>query len=289
MPTYDACTLANGLTLELLRAGGTGKTPILCIPGLTRNVRDFSDVVDAFSSPDREVIAVSLRGRSGSDRAEMTSYTPPTYRDDVLALLDALGIDQAIFLGTSLGGITTMLTAEKAVERIKAAIINDVGPELAPEGIMRIIDYMNARTEVPGASADAQARVSFDQAIAAIRGINDVAFPGQDAAFWEVFARRTYREEEPGQWALDFDPQISVALTQAPPTPDLWPGFKALAACPTLVIRGAISDLLSPTIVEQMREARPGFEYCEVANVGHAPTLAEPEAVAAIAAFLDAL
>ena len=69
MPTYDACTLANGLTLELLRAGGTGKTPILCIPGLTRNVRDFSDVVDAFSSPDREVIAVSLRGRSGSDRA----------------------------------------------------------------------------------------------------------------------------------------------------------------------------------------------------------------------------
>ena len=288
-PIIDACNLPNGLTLELLRAGGAGKTPILCIPGLTRNVRDFANVIETFAATDREVIAMSLRGRSGSARAEMTSYTPTIYRDDALALLDTLGIDEAIFLGTSLGGITTMLAAEKAIDRIKAAIINDIGPELAPDGIMRIVKSMNAHGDGSRPRAGLQAPVSFDQAVEAIRGVNEVAFPGQDHAFWDAFARRTYRETASGQWVLDFDPQIGVALTQAPPTPDLWPGFKALAERPTLVIRGAISDLLTAEIVAEMRAAHPGFDYAEVANIGHAPMLDEPDAVAAIKSFLDKL
>ena len=107
------------------------------------------------------------------------------------------------------------------------------------------------------------------------------------SAFWEKFARRTFEQSFEGKWKLAYDPNIGRALIEAGPAPDLWRPFEALAPIPTLILRGAISDLLTPPIIEKMRAARPGFSYCEVAGVGHAPTLTEPDAWSAISAFLQ--
>ncbi|MEO1014709.1 MAG: alpha/beta hydrolase [Pseudomonadota bacterium] len=273
--------LADGARLHARRyaAAGASKGVALCLPGLTRNERDFDGVAPIVARLGFDVIALSLRGRAKSSYANFTTYHPLQYRDDVLQVLDALGAERAIFIGTSLGGITTMLTAEKTPERVRAAIINDVGPELAPEGIARIMEYMAERPNAP-------TELTFDDAKAAIRGINDVAFPGADEAFWDAFTRRTFREVDGGKWRLDYDPGISRALAELGPAPDLAGGWAALAGAPTLLVRGAISDLLSTDIVERMRDARPGFDYVEAENVGHAPMLTEPEVVAAIDSFL---
>ncbi len=273
--------LSNGLSLEGVRCHGGAGTPAVCLPGLTRNARDFEDIAPIIAATGRDAIALSLRGRGGSDRAEdYLTYHPAIYRDDILEAMDILDLARAAFLGTSLGGITTMLVNAAAPERVAGAIINDVGPELAAEGIARIVGYAG-KTRAEAAS--------LDDAASQIRAINEVAFPGRDADFWRAFARRTYKENEDGSLVLDCDQRIGKALTETPPAPDLWPAFASLKDKPTLVIRGAISDLLSPAIVEKMRGVHPSFAYCEVAGVGHAPLLDEPEAVAAIGAFLKTI
>lgn len=268
------------LIMRGVRYSGGGKTPALCIPGLTRNARDFEDLAPSIASTGRDVIVVSLRGRGGSDYdPHHLNYFPVTYRDDVIKTLNALDITEAIFVGTSLGGIVTMLTNEAAPARVKAAIINDVGPDLAPEGIARIAGYVGES----GPAAD------INEAAARIKAINEVAFPRADDAFWITFAQRTFRQLETGEWLLDYDPNIARALMEAGPAPDLWPGFESLKDTPTLVVRGGISDLLSPEIIEKMRAVHPHFDYCEVPNVGHAPTLTEPAAWSAIEQFLKQL
>ena len=258
---------------------------IICLPGLTRNAKDFDSIGDVLAA-DHDILALSLRGRGQSSNADYTTYHPEQYRDDTLRVLDHLGLDQAIFLGTSLGGITTMLLAEKAPHRLKAAIVNDIGPRLAPEGLARIGAYMAQREPQEGP-------MTFKTAMATIRAINEIAFPlhADDDAFWRAAAERTFRRvsDEEDAWIFDFDPGISKALAEIGAAPDLWPGFKALAERPTLVIRGAISDLLTAEIVAEMRAAHPDFDYAEVANIGHAPMLDEPDAVAAIKSFLDKL
>ncbi len=113
------------------------------------------------------------------------------------------------------------------------------------------------------------------------------AFPERDADFWRLFARRTFRQEADGRWRLDYDPGIGKALMEVGPAPDLWAPFAAMRGVPTLIMRGAISDLLTPPIIEKMRAVNPDFAYCEVDNVGHAPTLTEPDALAAITPFLQ--
>ena len=270
----------DGLNLDLARyPGGGARLPAFCIPGLTRNRRDFDDFAKWLSARGRDVYAISLRGRGRSDYdPKYLNYFPTIYREDVLGALDTLGIQRAVFVGTSLGGIVTMLTNESAPERVAAAIINDVGPELATEGIVRIASYVGASD---GAAPN------LDQAAAQIRAVNEVAFPGKDDAFWRDFARNTYRELGDGTWKLDYDPAIAAALKEAGPAPDLWSAFTSLKNKPTLILRGAISDLLTPEIIGKMRAVNPAMLVSDVASVGHAPTLTEPDAVAAMGAFLD--
>ena len=177
-----------------------------------------------------------------------------------------------------------MLTAQETPSRVRAAVINDVGPELAPEGIARIAGYVAMRPE-----GDDGTVADLNAAAAAIRAINEVAFPGKDDEFWNVFARRTFRPQPDGTWRLDYDRNIGKALLEVGPAPDMWPAFTSLATIPTLVLRGGVSDLLSPQIIEKMEAVRPGFAYCEVGNVGHAPTLTEPDAWKAIAEFIGGL
>ncbi len=281
MPKDAFFEVSDGARLHGRRYAPTGepKGLVICLPGLTRNERDFDGVAPIVAALGFDVIALSLRGRARSSYADYKTYHPAQYRDDVLAVLESLNATSAIFIGTSLGGITTMLVAETAAARIRAAIINDVGPELAPEGIARIMEYMAARPDAP-------TEMTFEEAKAAVRAINDVAFPHADDAFWDAFTRRTFREIDGGRWKLDYDPGISKALAELGPAPALAPGWAALAKVPTLLVRGAISDLLSTDIVERMREARPGFDYVEAEDVGHAPMLTEPEVVRAIKAFL---
>jgi pimeloyl-ACP methyl ester carboxylesterase len=273
--------LDTELSVRARYYSGGDKTPVLCIPGLTRNARDFEDLAPKIAATGRGVVAVSLRGRADSsyDPAYL-NYHPLTYRDDVLKALDALEIGKAVFIGTSLGGIVTMLTNLTAPERVQAVIINDVGPELAPEGLARIASYVGVAT---GPAAN------IEEAAARIKAINEVAFPGKDEEFWLPFARRTFRETDDGQWMLDYDPNISKALMEVGPAPDLWPAFESLKGKPTLIVRGGISDLLSLEIMEKMRGAHPGFDYAEVPNVGHAPMLTEPAAWEAIEKFLNRL
>lgn len=260
---------------------GGSKTPAICIPGLTRNERDFSDFAPQLAESGRDVFAISLRGRGLSDRdPTYLNYQPPTYVSDVLAALDQLSWRQAVFVGTSLGGIVTMLTNLAAPARVAAAIINDVGPELAPEGIARIAGYVGvARPEAGG----------LDEAAEQIKSINEPAFPDRDLAFWRVFAERTFRRLDDGRFVLDYDQMIGRALVEAGPAGDLWPAFASLKGKPTLIVRGAISDLLTPPIIEKMRSAVPNLIAVDVATVGHAPTLSEPEAAATISRFVREL
>lgn len=274
---------AGGLVMRVRRYAGGDKTPVVCIPGLTRNASDFADVAAAIAPTGRDVVAVNLRGRGASDYdPEYANYFPPTYRDDILAMLDKLQWREAIFIGTSLGGIVTMLTNEKAPARVKAAVINDIGPDLAPEGLARIAQYV-------GESAEAGPAADLKEAAARAKAINGSAFPDASDADWEAFARRIFREQADGRWALDYDPNIVKALSEQGPAPDLWPGFVSLKSKPTLLVHGAISDLLTADIVDKMRAVHPAFDYVKVPRVGHAPMLTEPAAREALAAFLAAL
>jgi pimeloyl-ACP methyl ester carboxylesterase len=260
------------------------RTPIICLHGLTRNARDFDDLIPVLAA-DRNVAALTFRGRGVSDYdPDFRAYHPFHYRNDLFAALDTLCVSEAVLVGTSLGGIVSMLAAEARPDRVKAVVINDVGPALAPEGIARIAGYVGRSP----AGADASV-ADLDAAAAAIRAINEVAFPGRDDGFWRAFAARTFRQRADARWVLDYDPAIARALAEVGAAPDLWAAFASLKSIPTLLIRGALSDLLSPQIVADMRAVHPGFDYCEVASVGHAPTLAEPEALSAISAFLAKL
>ena len=271
--------VADGISLHAKIYAGGDKTPAICLHGLTRNESDFELLAPKIAATGRTVIALTMRGRGRSTYdPNYLNYHPLTYRDDVLKTLDALSINSAVFVGTSLGGIVTMLTNEAAPNRVTAAIINDVGPELAAEGITRIAGYAGkTKTQV----------ASLNEAAAEIRAVNGVAFPGADEDFWLMFARRTFRENADGSWTLAYDPNIGRALAEVGAAPDLWAPWESLKNKPTLLIRGALSDLLSPEIVEKMRTVHPSFHYAEVPNVGHAPTLTEPKAWNAIEAFLS--
>lgn len=273
-----AAEVGGGITMRYRYYSGGGRTPAVCIPGLTRNCRDFEDVAPMVAATGRDVFAVSLRGRGTSDRdPDPSNYHPFVYRDDLLALLDAESIDAAVFIGTSLGGLVSMLVSEKAGARVAGVVLNDAGPELAPEGLARIASYVGR----------GEPAATLEDAAAAVRAINAVAFPDASEEGWFEFARRTFRQCEDGTWALDYDPAIARPFTEDDHIPDLWASFESLKSKPTLIIHGALSDILTPAAVENMRAVHPNLAYCKVARVGHAPTLGEPEAAAAIRAILS--
>lgn len=257
--------------------GSSDKPPLLCLHGLTRNARDFADFAERYS-PRFRVIALEFRGRGMSEHDPLPArYNPLTYVGDVIELLDGLEIDRAIFVGTSLGGLVTMAIAAMAPQRIAAAILNDVGPELDQTGLDRILGYVG-KGERFG---------SWQEAAAAIERNQRAAFPNYRAEDWLAAAHRHCRDEG-GQIVFDYDPAIANAFKAAGAAPevDLWPLFAALAQKPLLIVRGELSELLSVETARKMREAASNSHLIEVQGVGHAPMLDEPNAVAAIDAFL---
>ncbi|RZJ91032.1 MAG: alpha/beta hydrolase [Brevundimonas sp.] len=277
-------TSHDGLSLfarDYAPAAGPARLPVIAIHGLTRNSADFEAIAPLLAQSGRRVLAVDVRGRGRSDRApDPMTYHPPTYVQDVVALLKATGIERAVFLGTSMGGLITMGLAAVKPKVIAAAIINDVGPEVAKEGLARIAAYSGQPVDTP----------TWAAAAAYARQINAVAFPHYADADWDAFARRVFREGTEGAPILDYDPDIAVPIRAAGEkalVPKLWPFFSKLArGRPVLLIRGERSDLLSADIAAKMRRKAPGMAYAEIPGVGHAPMLDEAEARAAIFEFL---
>ncbi|HEY0628186.1 MAG TPA: alpha/beta hydrolase [Sphingomicrobium sp.] len=254
--------------------------PVICLHGLTRNSKDFEDVAPLIASWGRRVIVPDVRGRGQSDRdPNPNNYQPKIYARDVLEMMAELGIARAVFVGTSMGGIITMTLMAIRPKAIAAAILNDVGPEVAPEGIARILGYAGRKADIR----------SWDDAADYVRQTNQVAFPAPGQMDWARFARRTFRE---GSHApeLDYDPAIGVALSRPPAKFALWLAgflFRRLARSrPTLLIRGALSDVISADIAAKMQRLAPRMQRVDVPGVGHAPTLTEPEAVDAMERFL---
>lgn len=261
-------------------AGSKDKPPLLCLHGLTRNARDWDDFARRHS-PDFRALVLEFRGRGSSAYdPDPSRYNPLTYAADVLEFLDQLEIAQAIFVGTSLGGLVTMTIAASAPQRIFATILNDIGPDVDPGGVDRILTYVGKDKRFKNWEAAANA-------IAANYG---ASFERYTAADWLKMAQRNCREEN-GEIRFDYDMAIAEPFKTSGPTPhvDLWPFFKALAQKPLLVVRGAKSDLLTGETAARMQAVAPNMMLAVVAGVGHAPELNEPEAVAAIDQFLSSL
>lgn len=263
---------------------GPARPPVIAIHGLTRNSADFEAIAPLLAQSGRRVLAVDVRGRGLSDRApDPMTYRPDVYAADVLALMDQAAVGRAVFMGTSMGGLITMALTALRPKAVVAAILNDIGPEVAPEGLARIAAYSGQPVEID----------SWADAAAYAKRINAVAFPHYSDADWDAFARRIFRQGPDGEIGLDYDPDISVPIRAAGAkalVPNLWPMFRRLARNrPTLLVRGGVSDLLSADIAARMRKAAPDMAYVEVPGIGHAPMLDEPEAKAAIFEFLAEL
>lgn len=257
-------------------AAAGARPPLLCMPGLTRNARDFAAFAREWSR-ERRVIATDQRGRGLSDRdPDPDNYHPGTYARDMLALMDHLALPRVVLVGTSLGGLMATIICATAPERIAGVIVNDVGPELDPRGLARIRSYVGTGAPI----------ATWQEAEAETRRLNAHAFPDFTQSQWADFARVLYRENAEGVPVLDYDPAIARAFANNAAPADLWPLFEGLSACPTLAIRGALSDLLSAETFAAMGERIPGIRLAEVPSRGHAPDLTEPAARAAIADFL---
>jgi pimeloyl-ACP methyl ester carboxylesterase len=272
-------TAGDGLRLHYRDyAGGgadpEGRPPILCIPGLTRNARDFEGVADRLKGGWR-LICVELRGRGQSDYAkDAMTYVPPTYWQDVEALIAALELKRFVLFGTSLGGIITMLLALAGRDRIAGALLNDIGPELEQKGLEHIRSYVGRSQSWP----------TWYHAARFLCEAQSDRYPRWDMDRWLVYAKRLCKLNQSGRIVFDYDMRIAEPFRQPGGDSgfDLWTAFAALKGVPSLVVHGEISDLLSRTTVERMIAENPDMEAATVPNVGHAPTLEEAEAVAAI-------
>jgi pimeloyl-ACP methyl ester carboxylesterase len=262
-------------------AGPSDKPPIICIPGLTRNCRDWEPVAERLAGQWR-VITVSLRGRGESAYAkDALTYVPLTYMRDIERLLIHLDISRFVLFGTSLGGIVTMLMAANGGERIAGALINDVGPEIDPVGLERIKTYVGRSVSWP----------TWLHAARALHDANGALYPKFQLADWLSMAKRVHRLTQSGRIVPDYDAKIAIPfkLPNAEPAFDMWPTLDGLAGKPVLIVRGALSDLLSEATARRMTERLPNAKLVTVPDVGHAPVLNEPEAVAGIDTLLQAV
>ena len=258
--------------------GRADRPPIICLPGLTRNARDFEGVA-ARLSPDWRVIAVDFRGRGESAYAkDAMTYVPLTYVQDVERLLIELKLDRVVLFGTSLGGIVTMLLAATGHAMLAGALLNDIGPVIETSGLNRIKSYVGKTN----------AWATWLHAARALSDMNAAVFPEYKLEDWLVMAKRLCRLTPAGRIVPDYDKNIAepFRLPGGEAGVDLWPALEALRDVPTLIVRGALSDLFSNATAVSMVARLKAATLVTVPDVGHAPTLDEPDAVAAIEALL---
>jgi pimeloyl-ACP methyl ester carboxylesterase len=268
-------TSGDGLKLHYRDyAGRNDRPPVLCLPGLTRNARDFERLAGHLSGQWR-VLCPEMRGRGDSAYSkDSATYNPLQYVEDLRALLAETGIERFVAVGTSLGGLMTLLFAATEPQRIAGAVLNDIGPEIEAEGRERIGSYVGQGRSFP----------TWMHAARAVEESHGRFFPEFAVADWLDLAKRTMTVGGNGRIVYDYDMKIAEpfkAANGAAP-PDLWPTLQGLAAKPVLLLRGALSDVLSERTLNRMHAALPEAEVVTLPRIGHAPTLDEPEAVAAI-------
>lgn len=278
-------TSTDGLRLyarEYAPASGPARLPIICIHGLTRNSSDFEDAAPWLASLGRRVIAVDVRGRGNSAYdPNPKRYNPLVYAGDVIKMAHDLGIARANFVGTSMGGLITMTLALRRPSLVHAAVLNDIGPIISMRGLERIKQY----------AGKGESFTSWDEAAAYTRSINTLAFPDNTEADWQRWARRAFVERAPGQFAMRYDANIGIPIREGKLKPtSLFAryAFRRLARHrPTMLVHGALSDLIEDQQVARMRAMAPSLQYCRVPGIGHAPMLTEPEARSALRTFFD--
>lgn len=285
MATPIEYTSKDGLKLYATSRGPSDAAlTVLCMHGLTRNAKDFDPLIDALGEDRYRFISVDVRGRARSDRdPNPDNYTPPVYVGDMAVLLDQLGLTRVALIGTSMGGLMSMIMMKAMPERIAGVVLNDIGPALEKAGLQRIAGYVGEIKPLD----------SWQAAADALAQSQGSAFPGKDNDFWMAFAKRTFRELDDGKVVLDYDPAIADSLKKikagAMTKFAMWRLFNGMKRAPLLVVRGEISDLFSAKTAGLMVRRHPDAKEVVVPNVGHAPILNEPEAVSAISAFLSKL
>jgi pimeloyl-ACP methyl ester carboxylesterase len=258
--------------------GPKSRAPLICMPGLTRNARDFEPVAELLSGK-RRMIAIEFRGRGESAYAkDPMSYLPLTYAQDVDLLLRELDLKKFVLCGTSLGGIVSMLLAGQWKDRISGIILNDIGPEIGKAGAERIRSYV-------GQGRSFETWMHAARAMAEAQG--DI-YPGYRLEEWLRFAKRTCKLASSGRILFDYDMKIAepFKLPGGEVGVDLWPVFTALEDVPLLLLRGENSDILEKATAAKMVRKAKQARLVTVKGIGHAPSLDEPEAQAAIAEFL---
>lgn len=254
--------------------GADGRPPILCIPGLTRNARDFAHVADRLAGEWR-LICVDLRGRGESAYAkDPMTYVPLTYLQDLEALIADRTLDRFVLFGTSLGGMLSALLASTGHARVAGALINDVGPVLDPAGLTRIKTYVGRNTSCP----------TWLHAARMIAESQGAAFPDFTIEDWLAMAKRVCRLTQSGRITFDYDMKVAEPLRVPGGESgfDMWPAFESLRGIPTTLLHGELSDLLTARGAADLIARLPEMELVTVPRVGHAPILDEAESVAAI-------
>ena len=275
---------AEGLTLYFREYGeASERPPVLCLHGLTRNSRDFESVAPFIAGQGWRVIVPDMRGRGKSDYSEdSTTYAVPTYIADVLALLQQEGIARFVSVGTSMGGLMTMLIAQAMPQLIAGSLLNDIGPVVDPAGIDKIRTYLGQGRSFP----------TWMHAARALEEVHGASHPSFDTEDWIAMAKRGMTLCTNGRIAFDYDMKIAEPFNAADENavpPDLWPAFEALAKKPLLLVRGGLSTLLTEEAFAEMQRRAPDADTVTVADAGHAPTLDEPEVRAAIASLLASI
>lgn len=255
-----------------------GAPTVLCMPGLTRNAKDFGFIADHLKDRCR-LICVEQRGRGWSEwDPDPSRYAPNVYVEDMMALLQHLDVAEIITIGTSLGGLMTIMMNALYPGVIKAAIINDIGPEIDPKGIERIKSYVGIGT--PPAT--------WDEAVEAVKFANRGVYPNFPEEDWKMFTHLLY-EDKDGKPVVQYDPALRKNFDENDDqaAPDLWPLFALMHQIPMVVLRGALSDILSAETLERMAAEHPDLVPVTVAEMGHVPLMREPEVQAAIDGLID--
>lgn len=272
---------ADGLRLHYAEYGSspTDGTPVVCLAGLTRSCEDFDRLATALAAEGRRVLALDYRGRGLSDwDADWTHYDLDVEEADILATLSAAGVTNAVFVGTSRGGIHIMRLASQRPDLVRAAVLNDIGPVVDVAGLLRIKGYVG---RLPPVS-------SMPIALAALKLVAGAQFTNVAQDEWEAFAHATFVERD-GKLELRYDPELAHTFDDVGPDSepllfdDEW---KALAPFPTLAIRGSNSDLLSKETFARMRDGHPLLESLTVQGQGHAPLLLDAPTIATIVDFV---
>ncbi|WP_228244326.1 alpha/beta fold hydrolase [Porphyrobacter sp. GA68] len=282
-------TSADGLRLHFrdypAAVAAGERAPVICLHGLTRNARDFADLAEFLAPTGRRILVPEMRGRGDSEYArDAATYNVGQYVADLNALREQEGIDRYVAIGTSMGGLMTMVQAMHDPAPIAAAVLNDIGPVVDPAGLERIMDYVGQGGSYP----------TWIHAARALEELHKAAYPGFDLDDWLQMAKRTMTLCGNGRIAHDYDMSIAEPLRaadgdQAAAPADLWPGFDALAQRPLMLIRGELSNLLSQATFAEMRARAPQAAVVSVPEIGHAPTLDEPCVRSALGEFMARL